>query len=60
MKPRTILTVTVIFFITSLLTSCRSGKADGCGYWGSVEQEEPIRVEGKCPDYKVYKKESAD
>ena len=60
MKQRTILSVTAILFLTSIMSSCRSGKAEGCGHWGSVEQEEPMRVKEKSPDYQVYKRETAD
>ena len=60
MKQQTILLVITMLFLTSLMTSCRSGKAEGCGHWGSVEQEKAKRVKGKCTDYKVCASEAAD
>ena len=64
MKQRTILLVTATLFLTTLMTSCRSGKADGCGYWGHTEQNknhnESMKVKDTCPEYHVHLKEVAE
>jgi len=60
MKQGTILLVTATLFLTTFMTSCGTGKGEGC-YYGNVEQrveqKESIRVKDKCPDYVVHSKE---